>query len=157
MIFYVFNFLKSNFWKVWKINLSQFWIPYGLNNHKVSPGSMTKRVVSHFDYNTITFNVKCDQIIVSWTYLTHLGGNQTPLNIITVKEVIWNHNFFLSILRSSVSQTCRIMCLYMRKPNLKVTGTIQLCLSYYFVTELLVGHLIELPVCIIDLKHILCA
>ena len=93
MIFYVFNFLKSNFWKVWKINLSQFWIPYGLNNHKVSPGSMTKRVVSHFDYNTITFNVKCDQIIVSWTYLTHLGGNQTPLNIITVKEVIWNHNF----------------------------------------------------------------
>ena len=73
MIFYVFNFLKSNFWKVWKINLSQFWIPYGLNNHKVSPGSMTKRVVSHFDYNTITFNVKCDQIIVSWTYLTHLG------------------------------------------------------------------------------------
>ena len=91
MIFYVFNFLK--FWKVWKINLSQFWIPYGLNNHKVSTGSMTKRVVSHFDYNTITFNVKCDQIIVYWTYLTHFGGSQTPLNTITMKEVIWNHNF----------------------------------------------------------------
>ena len=93
MIFYVFNFLKSNFWKVWKINLSQFWIPYGLNNHKVSIGSRTKHVVSHFDYNTITFNVKSDQIITYWTYLTYFGGNHTPLNTITVKEVIWNHNF----------------------------------------------------------------
>ena len=133
--------LKSTFYKSWKIHLSQFWTPCDLNNHKVSFGSMIKRVASHFDPNTITFNTKCDQILTPWTYLPYFGGNHASYS-----ENIDLKTHFWSILRVSVSETCRIDGPFMRKPNSGVTGTIHLCVPYRFVRYQLVGYLVELPV-----------
>ena len=69
------------------------WTPWGLNNHKVSFGSMTKRVVSHFDRNTITFDTKCDQITVYWTYLAHFDPFWEKSWVIQWKK--WSENIIL--------------------------------------------------------------
>ena len=120
----------------------------GPNNHKMSFGSMTKRVVAHFDRNTITFNIKCDQIFTPWTYLHYFGGNHASYS-----ENIYLKIWFWSIFRASVNTTCRIHCPIIRKPNSGATGTIHLCVRHHLVRSKLVGVLIWPPVSmIISLK-----
>ena len=41
----------------------------GIPTYRISIGWMIKRAVSHFDYNPITFYIKCDPFIVWSTYL----------------------------------------------------------------------------------------
>ena len=68
------------------------------------------------------------------------GGNRGPYN-----ERSESKTWLWSTLPSSVGGTCQIECPYTRKPNLGMTGTIHLCVSYQFLTDRQVHLLVELP------------
>ena len=63
--------------------------------------------------------------------MVHLGG----IAVHTMKEVSRNHDCGQHYHLLCVSGTRQIECLYMRKLNLGMTGTIHVSVSYHFRTD----------------------